>query len=600
MKATISILSFALVTSLLLGFSAGNTEISTLGSLQASFLREFHLNDSSISETCGGVLSKSKGGIIHKVLGPIQKNERCVWVIRGGQAVTFSLDMLFTRNDSDAQVLATCIRKSATTTTPTHVQIGRPGPVFGINTCNIVVITFSTGENVTSSATGFVLQYSTVQDANSVAVSSKDYFVNPNNALELRHPTAGYYSANELSTFTFVSMDYDGNRRPSSTVSVIYIRNQLESSCRDFLTVFYFNSTLRNWQPGVRICDTVPFQLITSQDPILLTFETSSSSQYNGLRQKMRKVVVCFVVLVQAVHLSAAVSDQSKNDLEPKFDTKINSDSSYLSNKNESQCGTFISYKCGEILTAPEGVILYKVSESVQRNERCVWILRGGTANYFGLNVHYKQSDNGTQLLASCLRHNSTSETNVVINGTGPVYGINNCNVVLITFLTGINSTNTTNSTGFILQYTALQGGNISRNSRDYLLTPDNTTVPLVYPPSLNYTNDEFSTFVFVPNNTFSNASKHINIVYSRIQLEACWDHLKVYKFNSVHHIWESPHTICDDVNSLLITNQDMILITFKSDSLVTGLGFYLLYSERDDDNICTRDEKSQSLIYNI
>ncbi|CAL8140125.1 unnamed protein product [Orchesella dallaii] len=257
-----------------LGFTVDS--IPPEGLKQAQYLSRTLPTD-SISENCGGILSNATGGIVYNVLGPIQRNERCVWVLRGGRANSFSIDVLYKRNESDTQLSATCFYHRAVTT---NVKINSTGLVTSITACNVVVITFSTGNNVSASATGLVLQYTATQGG-SLSAASTDQIITPNDAPHLRYPLMSNYSNVELSTFTYFSANQNSTGASAREISVTYIRNGLEAGCFDYLSVYYFNYTTL-WQKDETICEDVETTVLTSQGPILITFESDGSQFGTG------------------------------------------------------------------------------------------------------------------------------------------------------------------------------------------------------------------------------------------------------------------------------------------------------------------------------
>ncbi|CAL8140121.1 unnamed protein product [Orchesella dallaii] len=200
--------------------------ISHEGLKQAQYLSRT-LHSDSISENCGGILSNATGGIIYKVLGPIQPNELCIWVIRGGRASSFSVDVHYKRNYNDTQVYATCLAHQGITT---NVIINGTGILTSLQACNVVVITFSTGNNVAASATGLVLQYTATQGG-SLSTASRDQIITPNDSPYLRHPRVGYYTNNELSIFMYLGpyQSSTGPLAPAKEISVTYVKNSWQA-----------------------------------------------------------------------------------------------------------------------------------------------------------------------------------------------------------------------------------------------------------------------------------------------------------------------------------------------------------------------------------
>ncbi|ODM89769.1 CUB and sushi domain-containing protein 1 [Orchesella cincta] len=240
------------------------------------------------------------------------------------------------------------------------------------------------------------------------------------------------------------------------------------------------------------------------------------------------------------------------------------------------------SVQCGEVLNATSGGISYKAFELIEPNERCVWVIRGGNTDGFRVNVLYlgfSYDPNGTQIVASCLRHYFEAY-HEILNQTGPEPHLGICNVLMITFATGPN---VKDSTGFVLQYEALGGGVVSPRSTDHLISTGEPGI-MKYPETPGqYDDNEFSTFVFEPSNNIYSPGKRINLIYLKGLMESHFDYLRVYTFNSTStelEKWEYKGVINDDnTETELIFNQDLILIEFHSDRNNPGTGFQIVYT---------------------
>jgi len=110
------------------------------------------------------------------------------------------------------------------------------------------------------------------------------------------------------------------------------------------------------------------------------------------------------------------------------------------------------------------------------------------------------------------------------------------------------------NSTGFVLQYEAVGGGNVSPRSTDFII---NTAEPgkIRYPDAGHYDDYELTTFVFEPAENIFSRSRSINLIYVKGQMEGVYDFLRVYKFNmnsTEPEKWEF-HGMWVDLFSVLI-----------------------------------------------
>ncbi|CAL8140137.1 unnamed protein product [Orchesella dallaii] len=240
------------------------------------------------------------------------------------------------------------------------------------------------------------------------------------------------------------------------------------------------------------------------------------------------------------------------------------------------------SLRCGEVLNSTSGGISYKAFEPIEPNERCVWIIRGGNTDGFNVNIlylGYESNPNGTQLIASCLRHYFEA-FHIILNQTGPNPYLSFCNVLMITFSSG---SNVGNSTGFVLQYEALGGGAVSPRSTDHIIQTGDPGV-IKYPESAaEYDNNEFTTFVFEPTQNIFSPGKRINLIYIKGLMETSFDVLRVYVFNSNSiepEKWEYKGVIDDNHNQTeIIFNQDLILVEFHSDRNNPGTGFQFIHT---------------------
>ncbi|CAL8140153.1 unnamed protein product [Orchesella dallaii] len=229
-------------------------------------------SDSSLLTTCNGVLNTTTGGISYKAFEPIAANERCVWTIRGGNAGGFSLNVfsIGSLGSRDTQVIATCLRHRENAT---HVLVNETGPVSGVGTCNVLVITLASGSDI-NNATGFVLEYS-VLTAGYLSSSSRDYILNGGDAAIIPYPsTSARYESYELTTFAILPV-------PDSRTNVLYIKGELDGlTCWDTLAFIRFNasSTLpTKWQNEGRLCGNVLSEIMSNNDLILLTFDSDMS-----------------------------------------------------------------------------------------------------------------------------------------------------------------------------------------------------------------------------------------------------------------------------------------------------------------------------------
>ncbi|ODM98506.1 Protein translocase subunit SecA [Orchesella cincta] len=230
------------------------------------------------------------------------------------------------------------------------------------------------------------------------------------------------------------------------------------------------------------------------------------------------------------------------------------------------------------------GGIAYKAFDPLEPNSRCVWTIRGGNSVGFTasvLKIRSDSSDQDVQVIVTCLRHQDTPSRHIHLNQSGPVNGLEMCNMLVITLYSGLN---VGNSTGFILEYEALGEGTLSSKSKDYIFGAEGLGF-IRYPESVTdqYDNFELSTFVFVPENNIHVEGSNADILYHRNSLESyfCHDNVNVYRFisNLTVPTWQYEGRICGDTESDVIKHYDMIMLTFDSDYSNTGSGFQLAYT---------------------
>ncbi|CAL8140123.1 unnamed protein product [Orchesella dallaii] len=256
---------------------------------------------------------------------------------------------------------------------------------------------------------------------------------------------------------------------------------------------------------------------------------------------------------------------------------------------------------CGEVLTATDGGIIYKPFENVQPNERCVWVIRAPNATGYSLDLvfmGYQNDSTETNVVATCLKNHLWTNTHGALNHTGTL-DYNICNVVVITFYT---SSNVSNSTGFILRYTQVAStvlDPVSSASSDIFISE-----PLGnFPHGLNATDGvnpshEISTFVFVPANNTRDASKETNLVvinYGMLSIPnwpgqpTCHDYLEISYFNisaPTQEKYQLQKRFCRE-SILEFRNNDLILLNFRSAFETPFQGLQLVHTEREITSEC-------------
>ncbi|ODM90123.1 Deleted in malignant brain tumors 1 protein [Orchesella cincta] len=232
---------------------------------------------------------------------------------------------------------------------------------------------------------------------------------------------------------------------------------------------------------------------------------------------------------------------------------------------------------CGGILTSSLSAIAYKTETNVARNERCVWTIStpnaiGYTLNVVSLGLSLQTGQTG--ITASCVNRGNSSPTNAAITATGVISLPSTCHKLLITFYSGAS----VSSRGFIIWYKATTGSNgISTSSKDYIVS--NSQEHIRYPADANsaYTNNEMSTFVFsTPSNLYSTSRKTL-VIYVRDRLEGstCADVLQLYRFRPASG-WTYSQQICGNYEMIQWVDNDLMLVTFKSDTSVVNRGFHI------------------------
>ncbi|CAL8140135.1 unnamed protein product [Orchesella dallaii] len=243
---------------------------------------------------------------------------------------------------------------------------------------------------------------------------------------------------------------------------------------------------------------------------------------------------------------------------------------------------------CNGVLNASTGGISYKAFQPISENERCIWTIRAGGVGGGGFNLTIltvgSLGSSDTQLIATCLSFRNMPR-HVLLNQTGPVNGISACSLLVITFATG---NDIAGSTGFVLEYSELRPGTISPQSVDHIVDAGNGGFLRHPSEASHYTNSELSTFIFVPGNNDQDKAveRSINVMYFRGTLDTnyiCYDHLRVLRFNKSSTVptkWQDEGLICADTASDLIVSPDLLLITFDTDSSITGTGFQFAFTE--------------------
>jgi len=229
---------------------------------------------------CGGQGNESAAAISYKADVSISSNERCVWVIRVPDALTYTLQVLSLglQTSRDIGITATCIL--GTSTALTHTSINATGTINLGAMCPILILSFFSGENVLDSR-GFVMFYTAVSGTHGISASSENYvFTDPEG--HVRHPPSveQNYGNNEVSTFVFTPPNNVYN--PSRRTLVTYSLDSLEIlNCNDALRLYRFNP-VSGWTHGAvsgddYLCGNIIFKSWSSDEMMLFIFRSSPS-----------------------------------------------------------------------------------------------------------------------------------------------------------------------------------------------------------------------------------------------------------------------------------------------------------------------------------
>jgi len=193
--------------------------------------------NTTLSTSCGEVLNSTGGVISYRPNQPLVQNERCVWMIRGGNPSGYTINVRvigFPSSGYSNQVIATCFILGYSD--PIHRVLSQTS--FSLSPCDVLMITFHTGTNVGGS-TGFLLEYNAqiIGGGNAVSRSSTDMIFDGDFAV-LRHPTgSAQYSNNEITTFV---LPPSGNMNSAyKRTNVAFFEDALENCC-DIVQLYVF------------------------------------------------------------------------------------------------------------------------------------------------------------------------------------------------------------------------------------------------------------------------------------------------------------------------------------------------------------------------
>ncbi|ODM89279.1 hypothetical protein Ocin01_17403 [Orchesella cincta] len=182
----------------------------------------------------------------------------------------------------DTGITATCMSKYAANRVynTTHHEINGTGIATLNSNCNVLVLTYFTGENIENSQ-GFSMVYTSISGSNElISGTSKHYVVNSAEG-DLRHPLSvkEQYSNLELSTFVFAPVE---NAYSPNTKTVIrYVLDDLEHWCSDFLDVLKFHPAT-TWTLSHRACNETIYERFESDDMIMVVFISDASVTGHG------------------------------------------------------------------------------------------------------------------------------------------------------------------------------------------------------------------------------------------------------------------------------------------------------------------------------
>ncbi|ODM93346.1 hypothetical protein Ocin01_13336 [Orchesella cincta] len=244
---------------------------------------------------------------------------------------------------------------------------------------------------------------------------------------------------------------------------------------------------------------------------------------------------------------------------------------------------------CGGVLDEEEVLaISYKPDTIISPNERCVWTISSPrTVNYQldALSYGLQTQTNETGIIATCLENNTYVRPSIPITQAGRVSLNPRCPILIITFYSGED---VSNSRGFVLFYRATTGTShgISAASKQFVI---NTAFEgaITYPLEVGtqYTNLEVSTFVFTPSDNIYIPNRYSTVAYSRSGLSFCSDHISVYRFspsfgwrNNLSIPWDM---ICDYTPFAWWSTDELLMLIFRSDFQNVNYGFHLTYSNQ-------------------
>ncbi|ODM93944.1 Zinc metalloproteinase nas-39 [Orchesella cincta] len=239
-------------------------------------------NNCAFSTVCGEILNSTGGVISYRVFQNLVPNERCVWIIRGGNPSGYNIhvrEVGFSRNNYDTQITATCFSKGSQ---PFHRDISEPD-LHSVSSCDVLMITFHSSDYV-GGYTGFMLEYNVqlIGGGNSVSRNSTDFILDRDFSV-LHHPNASaLYSNDEVSLFVFVPSNNIFS--PNKKTNLLFMEESLEACC-DLVNLFVFMGNSNNqikweWQETLLGNRTI----VSNSDLAVLEFTTDSSVVRSGFQ----------------------------------------------------------------------------------------------------------------------------------------------------------------------------------------------------------------------------------------------------------------------------------------------------------------------------
>jgi hypothetical protein len=218
---------------------------------------------------------------------------------------------------------------------------------------------------------------------------------------------------------------------------------------------------------------------------------------------------------------------------------------------------------CGGVLVGSSGRLSYKLGQSVEGGERCVWTIRTNSRSSVRAKILQNGFGMGDTLSVTELFGDGSASATTVLGDEEVVFS----GVILVTFRAGANSM----GQGFSLEFygTGFPDTSTSRYTHLHL----NATVgTLNYPVGGgNYQPDEYATIVINP------AGRNPTLKVDRLDIEnapSCqYDSMNILNFNTDNYNYVGKY--CQTpLPAPVVANDGVIVLVFTTDDSVQASGF--------------------------